>query len=378
MRILLIGEYSRFYNSLKEGLLKLGHEVVLIGDNDFKNYPVDIPIYAKYFKDNYLLNKFRQLVYRILKVDLALYETGLRFYLNRNKMTGFDIVQLVNEYPIHSPVFIEKKLLKFIFKNNKKVFLSSCGDDFSCVSYMLQDKFRYSVLTPCKGNPKLGHCQYTLMYVTKPFVKLHKFVYENINAVIPGEVDYLIPLEGNPKLAEMIPYPINIDLHQEIQHPITDKIIIFHGINKVNYYKKGNDYFEKALEIIQNKYGDKVEIITATSIPYIEYIELYNKSHILLDQVFSYDQGYNALEAMAKGKVVFTGAETEFMDYYNLSERVAVNALPDVDALVNELSFLIENPLEILAIAKRARAFVEKEHHYTKIASKYSKVWEAN
>ena len=38
MRILLVGEYSRFHNSLKKGLLQLGHDVILIGDNDFKNY----------------------------------------------------------------------------------------------------------------------------------------------------------------------------------------------------------------------------------------------------------------------------------------------------------------------------------------------------
>jgi hypothetical protein len=30
------------------------------------------------------------------------------------------------------------------------------------------------------------------------------------------------------------------------------------------------------------------------------YINSYNKAHILLDQVYAYDQGYNALEAMAK------------------------------------------------------------------------------
>jgi hypothetical protein len=39
------GEYSRFHNSLKEGLLNLGHEVI-IGDNDFKNYPLDISVFA--------------------------------------------------------------------------------------------------------------------------------------------------------------------------------------------------------------------------------------------------------------------------------------------------------------------------------------------
>jgi glycosyltransferase involved in cell wall biosynthesis len=78
---------------------------------------------------------------------------------------------------------------------------------------------------------------------------------------------------------------------------------------------------------------------------------------------------------MAKGKVVFTGAENEFAKHYNLTERVAVNALPDVDSLVNELSFLIENPEEIIAIGKRAKNFIEKEHHYTKIAGKYLEVW---
>jgi hypothetical protein len=81
---------------------------------------------------------------------------------------------------------------------------------------------------------------------------------------------------------------------------------------------------------------------------------------------------------MAKGKVVFTGAEKEFEKHYQLNEKVAINAKPDVDYLVEELSFLIENPNEILAIAKRAKAFIEKEHDYVKIAKKYLEVWRTN
>ncbi|MET0759327.1 MAG: glycosyltransferase, partial [Flavobacterium sp.] len=103
----------------------------------------------------------------------------------------------------------------------------------------------------------------------------------------------------------------------------------------------------------------------------------YDEAPILLDQVYAFDQGYNALEAMAKGKVVFTGAEKKFEEYYNLTEKVAINALPDVAYLVNQLSFLIENPKEIVAIGKRARTFVEKEHDYVRIAEKYLKVWKA-
>ncbi len=109
--------------------------------------------------------------------------------------------------------------------------------------------------------------------------------------------------------------------------------------------------------------------------PYDAYIQAYARAHIILDQVYAYDQGYNALEAMAKGKVVFTGAEKEFMEYYQLTERVAVNALPDADAIAKELSFLIEHPDALTAIGKRARAFVEKEHDYIKIAQKYVDAW---
>jgi hypothetical protein len=91
--------------------------------------------------------------------------------------------------------------------------------------------------------------------------------------------------------------------------------------------------------------------------------------------VYGYDQGFHALEAMAKGKVVFTCAEKEFYDYYQLQERVNINARPDVSYLVNQLSQLIENPNDIIEIGKNARKFVEKEHHHIAIASKYCSLW---
>jgi hypothetical protein len=214
-----------------------------------------------------------------------------------------------------------------------------------------------------------------LKFLEKAFLKLHQFIYKNINGIIATDLDYHLPLQGNEKYLGMIPNPINIDKLRFEPLDIADKIIIFHGINNENYLKKGNDYFEKALEIIGQKYTSKVEIITVRSVPYAEYINLYNRCHILLDQIYAYDQGYNALEGMAKGKVVFTGAEKEFTARYNLSEKVCINAIPDVDYLVKELSFLIENQDEIIAIGKRARAFIEREHDYIRITRYYQDIW---
>ncbi len=119
--------------------------------------------------------------------------------------------------------------------------------------------------------------------------------------------------------------------------------------------------------------------LQAYSIPYAQYIKLYDDCHILLDQVYGYDQGYNALEAMAKGKVVFTGAEDEWLDYYQLEpDTVAINALPDINYLVEKLSWLIENPDKLVEISKNARAFIEREHHYLKIAQTYITTWETH
>lgn len=92
--------------------------------------------------------------------------------------------------------------------------------------------------------------------------------------------------------------------------------------------------------------------------------------------VYAYDQGYNALEAIAKGKVVFTGAEQEWLEFYHLKEdTVAINALPDAEKIAEKLEWLINNPDKIVEISQNARAFIEREHHYIKIAEKYLNVW---
>lgn len=378
MKILLIGEYSRLHNSLKEGLQKLNHEVFLYGFNDgFKDFPIDLKLEKKF--DKGFLKKIKLAIYRLTNFDISSYLTYQQFKKNKTKFEGFDVVQLINENSFFCNYFYEKKILKTIFKNNKKVFLLSCGEDFIYVNYNFEHQNNKSILQPYfDGKIEDKKILNALKFRDQTFQKLHEYIYQNINGVIASDIDYHIPLVNNLKYLGLIPNPINIDNFPKNEMEINDKIIIFHGINNSNYYKKGNDIFEQALEIIQHKYSEKVEIIITKSLPYNKYISLYNKAHIVLDQVYAFDQGYNALEAMAKGKVVFTGAEKEFEEYYNLSEKVAINALPNVNYLVNQLSFLIENPDEISIIEKRARLFIEKEHDYIKIAEKYLETWRIN
>ena len=207
---------------------------------------------------------------------------------------------------------------------------------------------------------------------------MHEFINSQTKGVLAPDIDYHLPLKGHNHYLGLIPNPINTTKNPYITTIFEGTIRIFLGINRSTYYTKGISFFEEALTIIQKKYGPLVDITIAENVPYETYIKQYNSCHILLDQVYGYDQGYNALEAMAKGKVVFTGAEKEFYEYYNLHEKVAINALPSVDEIVEELSKLIENPKEIEAMGLRARAFVEKHHQHLMIAEKYLLVWNSN
>ncbi|MGG7036029.1 MAG: glycosyltransferase [Flavobacterium sp.] len=378
MKILLVGEFSRLHNSLKEGLTELGHEVKIVGCGDnFKNYPVDFSTTPTITSNTFFFRFINKITTKLFRLNIENIERSFRFYCLLPKLKNYDLIQLINSDAVKTFPAWEIKLYKKLFSQNQKSFLLICGEETPVVKVLLQNKLRYSILTPYFKNPKLkGYFNYTLKYVSKKHTQLYDFIISNCNGCIASDLDYKIPMEQTQTPFTFIPNPVNSKKIKYINNPIGDKIVLFHGINSQSSIKKGSHFFEIALEKIAQKYPEKVEIIIVNSLPYEEYGKILNRAHIVLDQVYSFDQGYNALEAMAKGKVVFTGAEKEFLDYYGLQEdEVAINALPDVDYLVKKLSFLIENQQEITAIGKRARAFIEREHDYVTIATKYLKVW---
>ena len=217
--------------------------------------------------------------------------------------------------------------------------------------------------------------KYSLNYLKPSFKKLSLFVKAHVTHIIPGDFDYEMAYRKLPKVKPLIPFPVNLEKIKFKSLRIQGKIRIFHGINRSNYYKKGNDVFVQALEQIQEKYSHKIEIIQVENIAYKDYIKLYNESHILLDQAYAYDQGYNALEAMAQGKVVFSGFSDGFKSHYKITKKIGIHATPNVKEVVKNLSWLIENPKEILEISKNARKYIETYHDYEKVAKTYLETW---
>lgn len=379
MKILLVGEYSRLHNSLKEGLQTLGHETVLISTGDyFKQFPADILLKRNYEKG--FFKKIKVLLYRIFKIDITSVNLRRQFFNHSEKLKGFDVVQLINESPLGIRPKDELDIIHFLKQHNKKLFLLSCGVDYHVVRFLLSYTSKYHILSDFKkGNGLEKHFDFALKFQTPDFKNLHEKIQPLLRGIIASDLDYHIPLQGNSKYLGLIPNPVNIDAIKMIPLATDGKISIFLGINRSNYHTKGIPYFEEALTIITKKYGDRISVTISENIPYQQYITLYDQAHIVLDQVLGWDQGYNALEAMAKGKVVFTGAEKEFLEQYQVKEdEVCINALPDVSYLVSKLEDLIIHPEKILKIGENARSFIVKHHHYRQVAETYVKTWEEN
>ena len=90
MKILLLGEYSRLHNSLKEGLIALGHEVTIVGCGDkFKKFPVDYSIYAAVCNDNKIANFLFKSIRKVLGLDFEKIEKAILLpkFWQRNENT---------------------------------------------------------------------------------------------------------------------------------------------------------------------------------------------------------------------------------------------------------------------------------------------------
>ena len=121
MKILLIGEYSNLHNSLKQGLQKNGHKVVLLGSGDgFKNFDADILIKSSLF-ENRFLKTIAKIMDRLFGVSLNEVEIFIKSMFKIRKLKDFDIVQLINERAFNTSPSMEKILLGQIFKNNNKI-----------------------------------------------------------------------------------------------------------------------------------------------------------------------------------------------------------------------------------------------------------------
>ena len=355
MKILLLGEYSGLHNELKSGLVDLGHQVTLAASNDFwKKMPVDISLGHG---SNIYSYKLRQLLYPLL---------------NKHKLKGYDVVHVINPYIMPRSLLLNKLLMQYLKENNSIVTLSGAGDEPFFVNYS-EAIMRY---TPIPALEKYDLKKKYYMRGEKNINHMHD---------IAGMVDRIIPImyeyysafvyagyEG--KTVKPIPIPINAKKYDcDIVQDSNNKLTFFHGINRPGF--KGTHIVQSVFEEYSKKYATDAEFLCWGRVPFEQYIQDMSRVNIVVDQLYSYSLGMNALFSMAKGKVVMGGNEKESHILYDGDIPPVFNVEPDKESLRNIIDNIMDNREQISDWSKVSREFVIKYHDCIGVAEKYLYVW---
>lgn len=358
MKILLLGEYSGLFNCLKDGLIALGHEVVLASDGDgFKNYPSDISWRVE--SNGYIFSRLSQLK---------------AFSLLRH-FTGFDVVHVISPLLICTRPFWGPFLFSFLKKNNGSVFLSGAGMTANIYKYWLshpEEKYYKYVLGYIEE--ARGHKE-NVSYASTKWSKSEEKIMSLIDGYIPIMHEYSYPFNGSPKLLNTIPIPINLLKYTYSPNIVEEKIIFFHGLTKKC---KGGEQIIRAFNELRDKYSRKAEFIIKGGIPFNEYIQLLKKVNIIVDDANAYSLGMNSLFSMAQGRIAMGGAEKLANDELGYSFCPAINLTSDVEDIKNKIELLIDKKPTLLQMGEESRLFVEKNHDHILIANKYIEAWTYN
>ncbi len=363
MKILLLGECSNLHWTLAQGLRQLGHDVTVASDGSK---------WMENLRDIDLSRKGYGIADSIKYIRLI--------YKNLNKLKGYDIVQIKN------PLFIDMRaqsnlwLYKYLKRNNSKVFLGAFGTDYFWVDACFDKKtFRYSdyFIGDVPTNIPMA-LQLADEWKRKEKVYLNKYIAYTCNGIVACLYEYYAAYQQlfKDKLS-YIPIPIDTDkLTFKHKGIIDQRTRFFIGIQSDRNQLKGTDILLKCANLLQEKYADKVTINRAENIPNTKYIELMAQSDVLLDQVYSYTPGMNALTAMAQGLVAVSGAEPEMYSLLGETElKPIVNVLPNESDILLQLEKLILNKEKLAELSSKSRLFIEKHHNTKIVAQQYIDFW---
>lgn len=356
MKVLLLGDYSGLGSTLKEGLLQLGVDVVLASNGDgWKNIQGGDTFLFPNDGTNFISRKSNHML----------------FPRKDKRFCGYDVVQCPG-----TDIFswsTGTKPFDNLMKNNNKFFINAAGVDCYLYDSWKNHKLKYDYYM-FDDNPDLekwlGGNNISSFMRNRRCRKIMKKA-DGIIPVIPYE--YEISYEGFTNLRKAIVLPINVDKYKYLPNIVEKRIIFFHGINRI--YDKGSDLIKKAMIRAQKMYPKDIECIIAERMPFDEYTQNIERANVIIDQCKSYGYGMNALISMAKGKVVFSGAEKEVISRISSEDCPVVNIRPDEEQIYAQIMSLIEKKTEILDMGLHSREYVFKYHNYIDVAKKYLETW---
>lgn len=357
MKILLFGEYSGFFNCLKEGFVQLGHEVTLISDGDGKkNFPSDFRWDTNYFKGT--------------KLNTIINASNL--YVHYKLLRGYDVVLIVGPEIINQThLWLNKPVYNYILNNNKRVYLSGAGISATLFDYWYDSDSKYHHYM--EGYFTNGKSP--IYYHNKEMKKWEDYLMDRVTGYIPIWYEYSEPFKKYPSSHSIIRIPVNPNGFEFRPNSITDdRVVFYHGVTGPH---KGVRFIKPAFDKMQQKYGDKAEFICAEKLPFAEYMKVIERANVIVDDANSYSVAMNGLFSMLKGKIVMGGAEPVANKEYGYESNPVFNICPNIDQICSVIEDIMNKKDSFSIIAEEGRRFVEKYHNYIDVANQYLTVFES-
>lgn len=362
MKVLLIGEHGNVYWTLAQTLREMGHTTDVLSNSDL------------WLNSSGPLFTSRSVArWGVLKKTFNLLKMGPR-------LKGYDVVQL------SGPTFLDlnPELLRFLFqylkKHNRKVFLGAYGYDFYWIYLCLNNHtLDYSDFY-ANGSYRdtIDNHRHIVRWMHGARGKLNRFMAAQCNGIVASRYEAYMAYQLHfPEKTRYIPFPIEPLPHPQHPSPHLEKVKFYISLKHHSEEWKGKDKLYSALYLLQYKYPDACEIKQNVFMPYDNHESSMDGCDVLLDQLYSYSPGLNALYAMSKGIVTVGGAEEAH--YRLLGEeqlRPIVNVRPDRNNLYDQLEELVVNKEVLCRRSAQGIAYLQRHHCPTQVAHAYLSFWE--
>jgi hypothetical protein len=165
---------------------------------------------------------------------------------------------------------------------------------------------------------------------------------------------------------------------------IEPKTQVFFANNKIKIVHaptqrvtKGSHFILQAIEILQEKYPNKIDFQLVENVPYEQALQIYRSADLVIDQLLIGWYGGLAVEVMKMGIPVMAYINED--DLYFIPKSFARD-LPiintDPDTLLHCLSKIVNEREQLIEIGARSQQFVDQWHHPKYVAGITKQVYE--
>lgn len=363
MKILIVGEFSGFAKHLKNGFKKLGHEVTIVMTPDsFKKFKGD--------EDDILYNTHWILSGKPIKGTARFPHIFSSYRVreqlcNKYGLSAPDIIFVINYSFITTSIFKPGTPLSFIKKwieKGSKLIMSECGstpaDCFNNQDFW-KKRGRKLIMDDCRYSFLLDHSD-----VIVPTIFSY---YENLLAY---NAHYRFNIS---KIHKCIPLPITVTKSIGINSCLGRKIVVFHGI--IRPIDKGTPFIIEAMTRLEKEMPDRVVCVAKGGMPYDEYVKLFDRIDILVDQTYNNGWGMNAVIGAMNGKCVLTPCGPENSKNMGIPDIPFVRIGPDSNQIFDILKELVLNPERIDNLKISSQRFVEQYCESGIIAKRYLEIF---